>query len=461
MKYNMLIKTATVAVALFTVTSCGIYKKYQTPDDTVLTKAYIEARQDSASCDSAAFGNLPWEKVFTDPVLAQYINTALENNLTLSDARYNIQLAQAQLKGARLAFFPSVALAPNGAGASYAGNPMSWSYTIPLSVSWEVDIFAKLLNNKRSAGVAVEAAEYYAQAVRSQIIASVATTYYSIASVESQLALSRNTAALWKESVQTMQTLYEAGNTTKAAVVQSEAAYQSVLASITDLEVSRVKLNNAMSILLGTMPQECPVSADATLAVPDMLIPGVPMCYLANRPDVNAAERGLATAYYATSSARAAFYPGLTITANGGFTNLLGSIVRNPGDWFVQLAGSLAAPLFSRGQNIARLEAAKIGQKQAMNKFETTVMSASAEVSEALTLYEKSGERAGYLNNQINALQLSVEYTTDMLVYADGTYLEVLTAQQSLLTAQMNLLSCQLTRAQAVISLYQAMGGGR
>lgn len=460
MKTNILAKATIFALSVFLVTSCGIYKKYETPTDTVLTKAYVEAREETAN-DTTAFGNLRWEEVFTDTLLVRYINTALENNITLSDARYNIELAQAQLKGAKLAFFPSVALTPNGAGASYAGSSMGWSYTIPLTVSWEVDIFGKLLNNKRSSQTALETAEFYAQAVRSQIIAGVANTYYSIASVESQLELSRNTAKLWQENVQTMQTLYEAGGTNKAAVVQSEANYQSVLASITDLEVSRLKLDNAMSILLGTMPQHCPVSPDAVLNVPEMLIPGVPMHYLANRPDVRVAENGLATAFYATNSARAAFYPGLTITANGGFTNLLGSIIRNPGDWFIQLAGSLAAPLFSRGQNIARLEAAKIGQKQAMNKFESSLMSAASEVSEALTIYDKSAERAEHLQKQIEALQKSVEYTTDMLIYADGTYLEVLTAQQALLQAQMNLLSCQLSRAQAVINLYQSMGGGR
>ena len=460
MKSNIIFNSAAVALAVFLTTSCGIYKKYETPTDTALTKAYVEARQETQG-DTASFGNLRWEEVFTDPVLVDYINRALANNLTLDDARLNVELARTQLKGAKLAFFPSVALSPNGAGASYAGSSMSWTYQIPMTVSWEIDIFGKLLNSKRSAQVSVESSEYYAQAVRSQIISAVANTYYAIASVESQLALSRNTAQLWQKSVQTMQDLFDAGHTNKAAVVQFDANYQSVLASITDLEVTRVKLNNTMSILLGTMPQECPVSADATLAVPDMLIPGVPMYYLANRPDVNAAERGLASAYYATSSARAAFYPGLTITANGGFTNLLGSIIKNPGDWFVQLAGSLAAPLFARGQNIARLEAAKINQLKAMNTFESTVLSAASEVSEALTVYEKSGERSVYLSKQIADLEESVDITNDLLVYSNGTYLEVLTAQQSLLQAQMNLLACQLTRAQAVINLYQSMGGGR
>lgn len=461
MKMNFIIKCVALSTTVALMSSCGIYKKYETPTDNVYTKAYTEAIADSANTDPAAFGNLEWRQVFTDPVLAGYIERALENNISLKDAYLNVELARTQLKGAKLAYFPSLALAPNGAGASFAGSKLSWSYQIPASVSWEVDIFGKLLNAKRKAAVALEQSQDYAQAVRSQIISAVANTYYAIASVEAQLALSRNTARLWAQSVDVMRDLKTAGRTTEAAVVQSDANYRMVLANIADLEVTRHELNNTMSLLLGTMPTDFFVSADANLAVPQMLVPGVPMYYLANRPDVAAAERGLATAYYTTSSARAAFYPGLTITANGGFTNLLGSMIKNPGEWFVQLAGSLTAPLFSRGQNISRLEAAKIGQKQAMNAFEKTVLSAAGEVSDALTVYTKANERAQHLDVQVNDLEKAVEYTNDLMLYSNGTYLEVITAQQSLLQAQMNRIACDLTRAQAVINLYQAMGGGR
>ena len=447
-----------MALAAMT-TSCGIYKKYETPQNTSLTAAYVDARE--AQVDSTALGNLLWEDVFTDPVLADLINRALVNNTSLKNAQLNVEMAQAQLKGAKLAYFPSVTLSPNGAGASYAGSNLAWSYTIPATVSWEVDIFGKLLNSKRSAAVAVETSEAYAQAVRSQIISAVANTYYAMSSVESQLALARNTARLWEKSVQTMRDLKDGARVTEAAVVQSDANYRSVLASITDLEVSRHELDNAMSVLLNTMPQHFNVAADKTLDLPVALNAGVPMSYLAMRPDVYAAERGLASAYYSTASARAAFYPGLTITANGGFTNLLGSVIKNPGEWFYTIAGSLVAPLFSRGQNITRLKVAKLQQEQAMNTFENTVLSAAGEVSNALTVYEKAGERATHLDKQVEDLVKSVEYTNDLLVYSNGTYLEVLTAQQSLLSAQMGRISCDLTRTQAVISLYQAMGGGR
>lgn len=462
MKLNNIVRAAVLMAVIATMGSCGIYKKYETPQDTTLTKAYAEARAQQP--DSSAFGNILWEDVFTDPRLATLINQALENNTNLRNARLNVEVAQANLKGARLSYLPSVALSPNGAGASYAGSDINWTYTIPAQVSWEIDIFGKLLNGKRGAKAAVLKSEAYAQAVRSQIIAGVANTYYAIAAVRRQLNISRTTAGLWKETVQTMRDLKEAGRgVTEAAVVQSNANYYSILASITDMEVQLDNLNNTMSLLLNTLPQEWDVADRVDLSVPVALEKGVPMAQLAARPDVQAAEQSLAAAYYTTAGARAAFYPGLTIVAGGGFTNLLGSFVRNPGDWFYQLAGSLTAPLFARGQNIARLKASKAQQKQAMNSFEYTLLSAASEVSDALTVYEKSLEKSGLLVEQVANMEKSVEYTRDLMLYSTGStsYLEVLTAQQGLLSAQIGQVNNDLARARAVINLYQSLGGGR
>ncbi len=373
------------------MSSCHIYKKYQTPQTSALTRAYVEARQQPT--DSAAFGNLLWENVFTDPLLVDFINRALENNKDLNNARLNVDIAHAQMKGARLSYLPSVALAPNGAGASYAGSDINWTYQLPAQVSWEIDIFGKTLNRKRNAEAAYRMSEEYARATRSQIISAVAYTYYAIAAVNSQLELSRSTAISWGESVEVMKNLKLAGRVNEAAVVQSTAQYYSICASITDLEVQLDQLNNTMSLLLNELPQNWNIKTTLNFDRPQIVRTAIPMAELASRPDVAAAEQALAVAYYATNSARAAFYPGLSITANGGFTNLLGSFVKNPGDWFYQLAGSLAIPLFSRGQNIARLEAAKAQQKQALNNFEYALLNASAEVSDALTVYEKSEEK--------------------------------------------------------------------
>ena len=458
---NIAIKGTLILTLAAGLSSCHIYQKYETPTNTPLTKSYAEALAEEV--DTTAFGNLPWQEVFTDPMLVDLINRALENNTNLRNAQLNVEAAKAQVLGARLSYLPSVALAPNAANSKVAGITSGWSYQLPAQVSWEVDIFGKILNSKRSAEVALMQTEAYQQAVRSQIISGVASTYYALSAVNKQLKLSRETSILWKETVQTMRDLKDAGRTTEAAVMQSEANYYNILGSITDLESALVQLNNTMSLLLNTMPQEWSVNDYADMSIPDMARHGVAMSTLAARPDVAAAEMALAKAYYATNSARAAFYPGLTITANGGFTNLIGSVIQNPGDWFAQIAGSLVAPLFSRGYNIANLKAAKAQQESALNSFEYTLLNAASEVSNALTVYEKSLEKAQHLDAQVKDLAKAVSMTQDLFTYSTGSvdYLQVITAQQSLLGAQISLISTQQDRNLAVINLYQALGGGR
>lgn len=461
MKLTNIASLGVVAVlGMGMLSSCHIYNKFHMPDDTPLSKEYVEAKE--APVDSAALGNLRWQQVFTDPLLQDYINRALENNTNLENARLNVDVARANMLGARLSYLPSVVINANGAGASYAKSDMSWTYTIPMAISWEVDVFGKILNTKRSAETAVRLQEDYRQAVRSQIITGVASCYYSIATLNAQLKLTRETLELWKETVQTMKDFKEAGRGNEASVLQSQAQYCSLLASLPDLESALVQANNSMSLLLNEMPQTWEIPASAYLEMPQIIREGIPMRELAARPDVRAAEEALAVAYYTTNSARAAFYPSITISSNGGFTNLLGSFVKNPGDWFIQLAGQLTAPLFMRGQNIARLKGAKAQQEQAMNNFEYALLTAAGEVNNYYVALEKNTEKTAYLAEQVKTLEKAVEATTLLLAYDGQTsYLEVLTAQSSLLNSQMGLLSTQLNRQQALINLYQSLGGGR
>lgn len=457
---NKSLYIAVVTLGISMLSSCTLYKKFEMPQDgNTLASEYAKAKE--VEVDTTALGNLRWQEVFTDPVLTDLINQALANNVNMQNAKLNVDIAQAQLKGAKLSYLPSVALAPNGAYASYAGSDFIGTYQIPLAVSWEVDIFGKLLNNKRSAEATLEQTKAYNQAVRSQIIGGVANCYYAIATIERQIELNRETAKLWAESIEVMKNLKLDGRLNESAIVQSTANYYSLLASITDLEVALNETHNTMSLLLNVAPQKWSVSSTATLTMPSVVREGVEMVELAARPDVKAAEMEVAKAYYATNMARAAFYPNLTLSANGGFTNSLGSVIMNPGDWFVQIAGSLTAPIFSRGKNIATLEASKAAQQQAMNNFEYTLLSASAEVSDAMMICQKSDEKVKLLDKQIDNLEKSVEYSQELLTLGTSTYLEVLTAQQSLLAAQMSQLSCEHTKTQAVINLYQSLGGGR
>lgn len=458
---NRYIKYIMMMVVTVALSSCHIYQKYELPaEESSFVEDYKKAIE--APVDSTSLEYLGWEKIFTDPLLQSYIRQALANNNDLDDARLNVEKAQAQLKGAKLSYFPSLALNPNGGTASYGGSHMNWSYTIPLAANWEIDVFGKILNRKRGAKVTVEQMQDYEQAVRSQIICGVANTYYALVLLKQQLALTERTAIIWKDQVESMKAMKEAAYVNEAAVVQSAANYWSIMASIPDIKYNITTTSNTLSVLLGTYPQEWEVTSDLNFSLPVDVLNGIPMSYLAVRPDVRAAERGLAAAYYTTNSARAAFYPTLSISAQGGFTNLLGSLIKNPGEWFIQLAGQLAAPLFSRGQNIATLQAAKASQKQAMNAFESTVLNASADVSDALSQIANIGQKKKSIEMQIDNLEKSVEYTQELLTLDQKTtYLEVLTARSSLLSAQLSGLACWHTQTAALISLYQAVGGGR
>lgn len=459
-KKIMILPAAALTLAA-SLGSCNVYGKFKMPIDTPLTEEYVRACD--ASADSSAFGNLKWQQVFTDPALVDLIYQALANNTDLRNAKLNVDMAHANLKGAKLSFLPSVALAPNGAGASYAGSDLSWSYQLPMSVSWEIDAFGKLLNNKRMQQASYMQTKAYEQAVKSQIIAAVANTYYALATTQRQLVLQESTSEKWAETVQTMKDLKEAAKCTEAAIAQSEAQYSSILGQITDTKAQLRQLNNTMSLLMNVQPQEWTTSQPAMLTVPTILRESIPMKELAARPDVRAAEYSLESAYYTTAAARAAFYPSINITANGGFTNTMGSMIKNPGDWFYQLAGQLTAPLFSRGQNIARLEASKAAQQKALNSFEYTLLSAAAEVSNAMTVYEQAVAKSGYLEQQVSSLARAVEINETLLKVGgyNTTYLEVITAQQNLLGAQMSALACDLTQARALVNLYQSLGGGR
>ena len=448
-------------MAVLPLTGCHIYRQYELPkEDSVIVEEYAKALEMPA--DSTTLPYMGWREVFTDTILQGYIETALENNTDLRNALLNVDIARAQLKGAKLSYFPSLSLGPNGGTASYGGSHMNWSYTIPLAAQWEIDVFGKILNRKRGAQTHLEMMEDYRQAAQSQIVCGVAGVYYSLVMLQQQLQLTQRTAQIWKEQVETMELLKNAGRTNEAAVVQSRANYYSILGTVPQLENSINQLNNSLSLLLNTYPQEWAVTQDLNFSLPEQIVEGIPLSYLATRPDVRAAERSLASAYYATNSARANFYPSLVISAQGGFTNLLGSIIKNPGEWFIQLAGSLTAPIFSRGQNIATLEAAKAQQKQALNTFEYAVLTASADVSNALVSYNKNLEQNEYLQQQVDQLEKSVDYTTQLFMYNQSTtYLEVLTARSSLLQAQLSCIANWHERAAALVSLYQAVGGGR
>ena len=313
-----------------------------------------------------------------------------------------------------------------------------------------------MLNAKRGADVAVKQAKAYKQAVQTQIIANVANLYYTLLMLDRQLEITRETAEILKRNAETMEAMKNAAmyNINSAGVEQSKAAYAQVMASIPDIEQSIREVENSLSTLLGEAPRHIQRGTIEKQILPSEFSVGIPIQLLSNRPDVKAAEMSLASAYYNTNSARSAFYPQITLSGSAGWTNSAGSAIINPGKFLATAIGSLTQPLFYHGANIAKLKMAKAQEEQAKLSFQQTLLNAGSEVSNALSLYQKTSEK-------VESAKKASEDTKELFNLGTSTYLEVLSAQQSYLSAQISQVSDCFDQMQAVVSLYQALGGGR
>ncbi len=446
------------------LSSCRIYKSYDRPEEIRASGLYRDtlAVGDTLVSDTANFGNLPWKEVFTDPVLRQLIDQGLNSNVDLQTALLKVREAQAMLMSSRLAFLPSLALAPQGTIASFDKKAATRTYQLPVVSSWEIDLFGNLLNAKRGAKTALLQTKAYRQAVQTQIVAGIANIYYTLLMLDRQLEISEKTAETWEKNVETMKAMKEAGYTNEAAVVQTEATYYMVRASLPELKQAIRETENSLSVLLGQTPQAITRGEMEEQQLPEDFSVGIPVQLLSNRPDVKAAEMALAGTYYNANQARSAFYPQITISGSAGWTNSAGSAIVNPGKLLASVVGSLTQPLFYRGTNIARLQIARAQQEEARLAFRQSLLNAGAEVSNALYQYQTANDKSASRQKQVEALEKSVEYTKELFRLGPSTsYIEILTAEQSLLSARLSQVSDHFDRMQAVVNLYQALGGGR
>ncbi len=438
--------------------ACSVYKSYERPDMPVVDSLYRQAAATSA--DTTSIASLSWRELFTDPKLQALIETGLQNNTDLNIARLKVTEAEATLMTSRLAYLPSISFEPSGTLRSVDGNAMTKSYDIAASASWEVDIFGKLTNAKRGAKAALEQSEAYRQAVQTQLIATIANSYYSLLMLDAQLGISERTAAIWGENVRAMKALKAAGDATELAVAQSEASKLSVDASIASLRQQIDQMENTLTALLGIAPQKIDRTTIGEQRFPTELAAGVPLQLLQRRPDVRQSEAALAQAFYATNAARAAFYPSITLSGSAGWTNAAGAAITNPGQWLFTAVGSLVQPLFNRGKNIANLRIAKAQQEEALLSFRQSLLDAGTDVNNALIQWQTARQRQQIDQQQILSLESTVRSSELLMQYSSQNYLEVLTARQTLLQAELTAVSDRFDEIQGVINLYHALGGG-
>lgn len=444
-----------IPVLVLLTSSCGIYTDYERPEMPVIDSLYNNIPQEAVSSDTCSIAFLSWEELFADSLLRGYIRTGLANNTDLGIARLKVQEAEATLEASKMAFLPAVSF-----GADLNASSGTSSFSAKPSFQWEIDAFAKTRNTKKGAEAALQQSMAYSQAVRTQLIATIADSYYTLLMLDQQLEISKRTMSNWEENIRSLSALKRAGKTNEAAVLQANANKLQVEASILSMQRQIHEQESAFSALLGIAPTEIRRGTLDGQSFPENLSVGVPLHLLQRRPDVRQAEYELAQSFYAENLARSYFYPSLTLGGSAGWSTSIGAAVSDPAAWITNALLSLTAPLFDRGANTARLKIAKARQEESMLSFRQTLIDAGTEVNNALVAWQTARDRLNVDKKLIMNLQAAVWNTNLLMKHGLTNYLEVLTAQQTLLQAELTESSDKFAEIQSVIHLYHALGGG-
>lgn len=449
-----------IAFAALSLTGCkSLYGNYERPD--IKTSGIVRDPVDdkAALAGSSDFGNLPWRSVFTDPQLQTLIEKALENNPDLLNAALNIDIAEQQLRASKLAFLPSVVFAPNGSISHFGTHTSSTqAYTLPITASWDVDLFGKLRSQKKAAQMALIQSRDYKVAVQTNLICNVANLYYTLLMLDRQKQIVDDMSGLTKNTWDMMKLQMEFGRARSTSVQSAEAAYYSVQTQGADIKRQIRETENTLSLLLGEPAQSIARGSLDNQSLPTNFSGGIGVQLLSNRADVHANEMALAQCFYNIQEARSRFYPALNISPTGAWTNSNGLV--NPGKLLLSVVGSLTQPIFMRGQLKAGLRVAEDRYKQAYNTWQNSILKAGAEVSNALVAYNSADEKNKLQQQQIDVLKQNVDHTQMLYAQSSSSYLEVITAQQSLLNAEISQVQEQFTKLQAIVNLYNALGGG-
>ena len=435
------------AAVLLSFDSCSLYRHYERPDMFWVDSLY---RRIPASADTVSSASVSWDTFFTDSLLRSWIELGLKHNTDINVARFKVQEAEAALQAARWALLPGASFSLKG------GLPGTFSTSV--NASWETDIFGSLRNASRKAEAAVKQSEAYKQAVQTQMVATIANSYYTLLMLDEQLAISKRTLGTWDENIRTLEALKRAGKTNEAAVMQAKANKFNVEANILTLEKEIMAVENSFCALLGTVPMHIERGRLIDQKMPESLYAGVPAELLSRRPDVKQAEMVLAQSFYDKNIAESAFYPTVSLSGALGWT--VGGVAVDGGKMITDLVASLGQHIFNRGKFLAGRKTAESRYRQALYNFRQSLLDAGVEVNNALILWSTAKKRVEIDKKQILSLQAAVWNTQLLMKHGNANYLEVLSAQKNLLQAELTETSDRFDEIQRVVNLYHALGGG-
>ncbi|MBC5841944.1 efflux transporter outer membrane subunit [Flavobacterium sp. F-380] len=459
--YKIVLLTATATL----VQSCFVAKEYERPE----LKTANLYRNAVVTTDTASLAAISWDKVFTDPLLQKYISKGLENNLDIRIAMQNLVAAEATMKQGKAGYFPTLTattdwthqtISKNSQSGTFLRNLNVDQYQLSGNLSWEADIWGKIRSNKRAANAAFLQTTAANQAIKTELIASIATLYYQLLSVDAQIKIAEKTLINRDKSVETIVALKKAGNVTEVGVKQTEAQKYATELIIADLKNSTIILENTLSTLLNDPTVVIQRATFESQNLQPAITLGVPASLLRNRPDVIAAEYNLITNFEMTNVAKSGFYPSLRVTASGGFQSIDLKEWFSANSLFASVITGLTQPIFNQRQVKTKYEVAKANQEKAYLQFEQSLLVAGKEVSDALAQYNNETYKITIREKQVDALGKASQFSDELLNYGLANYLEVLTAKDAALNAELSLADNKFQQYKAVVQLYKALGGG-
>ena len=466
-KHRNFSKGALILVVALTLQSCFVAQDYARPELDIETEALY--RTDNLPTDSVSIADVSWKTLFSDQYLQQYIEEGLQNNMDVRIAIQQMVAAEAYAKQGKAGYLPSVSVGTNWTHQELSKNTQFGAFLtdtstdqfdVTANLSWEADIWGKIRSNKRATQAAYLQSVAGHQAVKTQLISSIANTYYSLLALDAQLEITKQTIATRESSVETIKALKDAGQVTQVAVDQNVAQFNSAKALEVDIETAIFKTENTLSILLGKSAQNFERSSLDIQKIEEELKLGVAATLLSNRPDVMAAEYNLIQSFELTNVAKSNLYPSLKLTASGGLQSLEIDKLFNANSLFANIVGGLTQPLFNKRALKTQKEVAIAQQEQSLLQFKKTLLIAGSEVSNALFSYESETKKFEFRKNEVEALRQAESNSDILLKNGYANYLDLLTARQSALSAELNIIDSKLQQLVSIVDLYEALGGG-
>ena len=439
------------------ISSCKIYRNFETPECGI--ESQIVGEGESLAAESPV--KLPsWKEFFTDNNLQLLIEKGLESNADIKIARVNIESSKTMLLTSKLAYLPSIGInSATGSTSSFGGNALGQAYNLPISASWELDLFGRIKNSKDQAKANLLMSEQYARLTELEITTLIANSYYTLIMLDEQIAIANEFIENQTKTLNAMRSLKEVGSQTETAVNQAEASLYSTYTTKKDLEYKLALVENTISLLINEPPHAIARTSYNNVAeLSGSIDECISLETLSNRPDVKAAEYSLSSSFYGANIARSAIYPRISLSGSAGWTNSVGGIV-NPGDLLLSAIGSLTAPIFNRNVNRANLNVAKNRYEQSLIGFEKALLKAGNEVNGLLAEQELMGQKRVYRKKQVEANKKAYQNSKLLMEHSTSTYLDVLISEASYLSSRLTDVGEWMVDNQCTINLYKALGG--